>query len=111
VFFLKNSLVNGTEAQISIINYKKGGHPFMNLLTMIPIRNDENEVYQYVGFQVDIVETPGAVNSKGSDGSISVNYQRHESMRPYLRSAQEQGLMGDYGQTLTPADVTRFIAT
>ena len=25
VFFLKSSLVKGTEAQISIINYKKGG--------------------------------------------------------------------------------------
>jgi PAS domain S-box-containing protein len=111
VFFLKNSLVKGTEAQISIINYKKGGHPFMNLLTMIPIMDKDNKVYQFVGFQVDIVESPDALNSKGSDGSLTVNYQRPESLRPYMRSAQEQGLMGDYGQTLTPADVTRAIAT
>jgi PAS domain S-box-containing protein len=66
-------------------------------------------VSEFVGFQVDIVESPDAVNAKGSQ--LSVNYQRRESLRPYLRSTQEQGLMGEYGQSLTPADVTKFIAS
>ena len=52
------------EAQISVINYRKGGQPFMNLLTMIPITWDSDEVKYYVGFQVDLVEQPTSITNK-----------------------------------------------
>lgn len=53
VFELKNKISARQEAQTMIVNYKKGGIPFENILTTIPIRWDSDEVRFMVGFQVD----------------------------------------------------------
>ena len=91
VLHLKNMINLRSEAQISLINYRKGGQPFMNLLTMIPIAWDTDDIKFIVGFQVDLVEQPTSITNKnpgkypvvgGSqllrvlDGSYSINYQR-----------------------------------
>lgn len=64
VLYLKNMINTRREAQISLINYRRGGQPFMNLLTMIPISWDTDQVKFFVGFQVDLVEQPNAVTNK-----------------------------------------------
>jgi len=64
VLHLKNMINQRQEAQISLINYRKGGQPFMNLLTMIPITYDSDEMKYYVGFQVDLVEQPTSITNK-----------------------------------------------
>ena len=61
VLHLKNKIAKREEVQLSLINYRKGGQPFMNLLTMIPVQWDSEEFKYYVGFQVDLVEQPGSV--------------------------------------------------
>ena len=74
VLYLKNMINLRREAQISLINYRRGGQPFMNLLTMIPITWNTDQVKFFVGFQVDLVEQPNAVTSKNpgkSSRSIS----------------------------------------
>jgi PAS domain S-box-containing protein len=109
VLYLKNSIAQQTESQVSLINYRKGGQPFMNLLTMIPIRDEFGEVFQFVGFQVDLVENPHAVNSRNPDGSYAVNYQRHESLPPYLLPTSEQNLISDYGQSVSRDEVTTVL--
>jgi PAS domain-containing protein len=64
VLILKNKINKRSEVQLSIINYRKGGQPFMNLLTMIPVTWDTDEYRYYVGFQVDLVEQPSSVQAK-----------------------------------------------
>ena len=64
VLRIKKMITARQETQISLINYRKGGQPFMNLLTMIPIKWDTDEVRYYVGFQVDLVEQPSSVTNK-----------------------------------------------
>lgn len=64
VLYLKNMINLRRESQISLINYRRGGQPFMNLLTMIPITWDTDQVKFFVGFQVDLVEQPNAVTNK-----------------------------------------------
>ena len=65
VLHLKNMINLMSEAQISLINYRKGGQPFMNLLTMIPISWEKSEgARYYVGFQVDLVEQPTSITNK-----------------------------------------------
>ena len=64
VFRIKNMITRRQETQISVINYRKGGQPFMNLLTMIPITWDTDEFKYYVGFQVDLVEQPTSITNK-----------------------------------------------
>lgn len=67
VLHLKNVITARREAQISIINYRKGGQPFMNLLTVIPVTFQDSPAIQfYVGFQVDLVEQPHSVTNKNA---------------------------------------------
>lgn len=64
VLKLKNMIMLRAEVQVSLINYRKGGQPFMNLLTLIPIPLDSDDIKYYVGFQVDLVEQPHSVHSR-----------------------------------------------
>ena len=66
VLRIKNMITQRQETQVSLINYRKGGQPFMNLLTMIPITWDSEEIKYYVGFQVDLVEQPTSITNKNS---------------------------------------------
>lgn len=72
VLYLKNRITERKEAQVSLINYRKGGQPFMNLLTMIPVFKEDGEVRYFVGFQVDLVEQPNSVTNKNKGKCRSV---------------------------------------
>ena len=76
VLYLKNMINARREAQMSLINYRRGGQPFMNLLTMIPITWDTEQVKFFVGFQVDLVEQPNAVTNKNPGMSSAMLYAR-----------------------------------
>jgi len=69
VSYLKQQIDAKKEAQASLINYRKGGQPFMNLLTTIPITWGSDEVVYFVGFQVDLVEQPGSVINRNQGNS------------------------------------------
>ncbi|OBZ65109.1 White collar 1 protein [Grifola frondosa] len=81
VAHLKKSLAAGKECQTSLINYRKGGAAFINLVTVIPIRGginnspeEQDDIVYHVGFQVDLTEQPNAILRKLRDGSYIVNY-------------------------------------
>ncbi|KAG7448421.1 uncharacterized protein BT62DRAFT_705415 [Guyanagaster necrorhizus] len=89
VAHLKKSLGADKECQTSIVNYRKGGGAFINLVTVIPIRGgvndahgDEDEVVYHVGFQVDLTEQPNAILEKLKDGSYIVNYPPSPMLHP-----------------------------
>ncbi|TKA71976.1 hypothetical protein B0A55_06991 [Friedmanniomyces simplex] len=112
VLYLKNTINLRQEAQISIINYRRGGQPFMNLLTMIPITWETEQVKYFVGFQVDLVEQPNAVTNKNPNGSYQVNYQRGMIMPRYNMSAPEMNnIKPDLGQTVPRDDVSAILTT
>ncbi|EMD00120.1 hypothetical protein BAUCODRAFT_63884 [Baudoinia panamericana UAMH 10762] len=111
VLYLKNMINLRREAQISLINYRRGGQPFMNLLTMIPITWDTEQVKFFVGFQVDLVEQPNAVTNKNPDGSYSINYQRGMTMPRYTINAPDTSQKQDLGQTVPRDDVSAILST
>ncbi|TFK37934.1 PAS domain-containing protein, partial [Crucibulum laeve] len=81
VVHLKKSLTADKECQTSIVNYRKDGTAFINLVTVIPILGgvgggvgEEAEVVYHVGFQVDLTEQPNAILEKLRDGSYLVDY-------------------------------------
>lgn len=82
-FRLKSTIDERSEIQVSLINYRKGGQPFMNLITMIPIRWNSADYRFYVGFQVDLVERPDAITKKNPNGTFMINYQRNQ-LPPYV---------------------------
>ncbi|GAA5910992.1 hypothetical protein JCM6882_006741 [Rhodosporidiobolus microsporus] len=75
-FHLRKHLVLGEDTQVSLINYHKGGKPFINLVTVIPITWDagSSEVDFFVGFQVDLIDQPAAILDKMQNGSYVIDY-------------------------------------
>jgi len=72
---LRANLNGLQECQASLINYQKGGKPFINLVTCIPISwNNTGDIDFIVGFQVDLVDQPAAILDKMTNGSYVVNY-------------------------------------
>lgn len=129
VYYLKNMIENRAEAQISLINYRRGGQPFMNLLTMIPIAWEPGgKTKFFIGFQVDLVEQPGAMTNKnsgrlcililyphicansGTDGSYRVNYQRGMSIPSYVFSDHLKPQQPEQGQTISKDEVSNVLA-
>ncbi|KAG8529212.1 uncharacterized protein KY384_005847 [Bacidia gigantensis] len=110
VLRIKNMITERREAQISVINYRKGGQPFMNLLTMIPIAWDTDEIKYYVGFQVDLVEQPTSITNKNPDGSYTINYQRGLLPRYVVPEAQKENTL-ETGQTVNRDDVSTVLST
>ncbi|KAF4344544.1 GATA transcription factor [Fusarium beomiforme] len=83
IYQLKKNVQERREIQMSLINYRKGGQPFLNLLSLIPIHWDTDKIRYYVGFQLDLVESPDAVElAQGSDG-LMVNY-KHGNIGDHL---------------------------
>nr|ACL81172.1 putative blue-light photoreceptor PCMADA2 [Pilobolus crystallinus] len=75
VYHIKTHMVQGKESQSSIINYRKTGQPFVNLLTVIPISWDSDEIDYFMGLQVDLVEQPNSIFQNMKDGTYTVNYR------------------------------------
>ncbi|KAI9882654.1 MAG: hypothetical protein M1823_005601 [Watsoniomyces obsoletus] len=111
VYRLKQKITDRREVQTSLINYRKGGQPFMNLLTMIPISWDTSEVRFYVGFQVDLVETPQSVTNKNPDGTYSINYQRGYLPRYVWHTPETPRHPTETGQTIPRDDVSTVLST
>ncbi|KAB8664816.1 hypothetical protein FH972_026241 [Carpinus fangiana] len=111
VGYLKTKIEQRKEAQVSLINYRKGGQPFMNLLTMIPVDFDGNETRYFVGFQVDLVEQPNSVTNKNKDGTYTVNYQRGLTMPKYTFNRPSEGVAMTPGQTVSRDDVSTVLTT
>ncbi|KAI0260724.1 hypothetical protein BC834DRAFT_898861 [Gloeopeniophorella convolvens] len=81
VSYMKKSLGDDKECQVSLINYRKDGSAFINLVTVIPVSGgvnngpeEQNDVVFHVGFQVDLTEQPNAILQKLKDGSYMVDY-------------------------------------
>ncbi|KIV96482.1 hypothetical protein PV10_00348 [Exophiala mesophila] len=111
VLYLKNQIQKRAEAQLSLINYRKGGQPFMNLLTMIPITFDSDDYKFYVGFQVDLVEQPSSVAGRNPDGSYSINYNRSALPAYALPPPVEPKDIQEMGQTIPRDEVSQVLGT
>nr|AML77526.1 putative LOV domain-containing protein [Pellia neesiana] len=50
---IRNAVCRGDIFTGSVLNYKKDGTPFVNLLTMSPIKDDKGRVIKYIGMQAE----------------------------------------------------------
>lgn len=109
VFNLKKKIQEGRECQQGLINYRKGGKPFLNLLTMIPIPWESKEIRYFIGFQIDLVECPDAIAGKEKQGLVPVNY-KHSDIGQYIWTPpQTHQWDPDSGQTLGLDDVSTLL--
>ncbi|KAI0458989.1 PAS domain-containing protein [Xylaria acuta] len=112
VYNLKVKIAECQEVQQSLINYRKGGKPFLNLLTMIPIPwgGSSQEIRFIIGFQIDLVESPDAIASTKGASGMQVDYTQGEGMAQYIWNPPSSSQWEpENGQTLGVDDVSTLL--
>nr|AML78970.1 putative LOV domain-containing protein [Gynandropsis gynandra] len=61
---IRDSVKNGRSYCGRLLNYKKDGTPFWNLLTVTPIKDDHGNTIKFIGMQVEVSKYTEGVNDK-----------------------------------------------
>ncbi|XP_027347280.1 phototropin-2 isoform X2 [Abrus precatorius] len=61
---IRDAVRNGKSYCGRILNYKKDGTPFWNLLTVTPIKDDHGNTIKFIGMQVEVSKYTEGVNEK-----------------------------------------------
>ncbi|GMI88394.1 phototropin 2, NON PHOTOTROPIC HYPOCOTYL 1-LIKE [Hibiscus trionum] len=61
---IKDAVKNGKSYSGRLLNYKKDGSPFWNLLTLNPIKDDQGKTIKFIGMQVEVSKYTEGVNEK-----------------------------------------------
>lgn len=62
---IREAVQKGDGFSCRLLNYRRDGTPFWNLLTITPIKNAQGKVTKFVGVQVDVTsKTEGKVRSR-----------------------------------------------
>ena len=72
---LREAVKYGNACSVRLLNYRKDGTPFWNLLTMTPIKTEDGTVSKYVGVQVDVTsKTEGKAFADSTGVPLLVKY-------------------------------------
>nr|AML78924.1 putative LOV domain-containing protein [Handroanthus umbellatus] len=61
---IRNATRQGTSYCGRLLNYKKDGTPFWNLLTITPIKDDKGRTIKFIGMQVEVSKYTEGMNEK-----------------------------------------------
>nr|AML78570.1 putative LOV domain-containing protein [Verbascum arcturus]AML79396.1 putative LOV domain-containing protein [Verbascum sp. BC-2016] len=61
---IRKATKTGTSYCGRLLNYKKDGTPFWNLLTITPIKDDQGKTIKFIGMQVEVSKYTEGVNDK-----------------------------------------------
>nr|AML79423.1 putative LOV domain-containing protein [Apocynum androsaemifolium] len=61
---IRNAVRTGSSYCGRLLNYKKDGTPFWNLLTVTPIKDDKGRTIKFIGMQVEVSKYTEGVNEK-----------------------------------------------
>nr|AML78509.1 putative LOV domain-containing protein [Santalum acuminatum] len=64
VLKIRNAVKTGKSYCGRLLNYKKDGAPFWNLLTITPIKDDSGKAIKFIGMQVEVSKYTEGVNEK-----------------------------------------------
>lgn len=72
---IREAIKKGDSVSVRLLNYRKDGTPFWNLLTMTPIKTPDGKVSKYVGVQVDVTsKTEGKATADHAGVPLLVRY-------------------------------------
>lgn len=75
VVTLREAVKHGNGCSVRLLNYRKDGTPFWNLLTMTPIKTEDGTVSKFVGVQVDVTsKTEGKAFADSTGVPLLVKY-------------------------------------
>ena len=88
---MKKATVADKECQTCLINYKKDGTPFMNLVSIIPLPGgthnmpeEADQVAYHIGFQIDLSVQPDAILRKLENGSYVTDNTNQNIFQPSI---------------------------
>ncbi|KAF9239897.1 hypothetical protein BU15DRAFT_46272 [Melanogaster broomeanus] len=117
ISYMHKSLCSSKECQTSLVNYRKGGQAFINLVTVIPLRGgvhntpeEVDEVVYHVGFQVNLTEQPNHILEKLRDGSNCVNYSMRGISGDLVLTGLGQGKHGHMMSVAVSKELRNLIA-
>ncbi|KAK9865513.1 hypothetical protein WJX84_001549 [Apatococcus fuscideae] len=100
---IRAAVQNGKQASVRLLNYRRDGAPFWNLLTVTPIRGEDGKVSKYVGVQVDVTsKTEGKAFADAKGVPLLVKYDTR------LRQAHARDVTEDVSEAVE--DVERQAA-
>lgn len=50
---MRTAIASNSEVQLQLVNFKKNGQQFINMLSIIPIRNSDPNAKLAIGFQAE----------------------------------------------------------
>ncbi|GFR40580.1 hypothetical protein Agub_g1160 [Astrephomene gubernaculifera] len=72
---IRDAIKRGEACSVRLLNYRKDGTPFWNLLTVTPIKTPDGKVSKFVGVQVDVTsKTEGKALADTSGVPLLVKY-------------------------------------
>uniref|UniRef100_A0A126WX34 non-specific serine/threonine protein kinase n=1 Tax=Cylindrocapsa geminella TaxID=52679 RepID=A0A126WX34_9CHLO len=97
---IRDAIKKGEPVSVRLINYRKDGTPFWNLLTMTPIKTPDGKVSKFVGVQVDVTsKTEGKAFAQNAGSGLLVKYDAR------LRENVAKKIVDDVTQAVEQAEV------
>ena len=97
---------NGTHGSVRLLNYRKNGTPFWNLLTLTPVHAADGSLSKIVGVQVDVTsKTEGAAYTDSAGIPLLVKYDDR------LRQNVARSIVQDVVGAVESAETKKAIGT
>ena len=97
-----DALTNGQEICETILNYRRDGTPFMNLLMIAPLYDNKGQVRYFLGCQIDV--SPLVEGGKGLESFATLLAQDRRDGRFGGRDRSAPHALGELGQMLSEAE-------
>mmetsp|Transcript_9347 Transcript_9347/g.28515 ORF Transcript_9347/g.28515 Transcript_9347/m.28515 type:complete len:704 (-) Transcript_9347:1016-3127(-) len=101
---IRDATKNAQTVSVRLLNYRKDGTPFWNLLTLVPIKAPDGSLSKYVGVQVDVTSrTEGKATTDKEGVPILVRYDNRlkenvaRNIVADVVDATEQGVRAEHG--------------
>nr|AML77086.1 putative LOV domain-containing protein [Interfilum paradoxum] len=77
---IRRAIKNGESHCGRLLNFKKDGTPFWNLLTLAPIKNEQGQVVKFIGMQVEVTQfTEGELEKAMRPNGMSTSLIKYDS--------------------------------
>ncbi|GAB2274287.1 Phototropin-1 [Dionaea muscipula] len=91
---LREALQKGTNYCGRLLNYKKDGTPFWNLLTVAPIKDETGKVLKYIGMQVEVSKhTEGAKDKMVRPNGLPESLIRYDARQKEMAASSVNELL------------------
>nr|AML77815.1 putative LOV domain-containing protein [Lycium barbarum] len=91
---IREALQSGSTYCGRLLNYKKDGTPFWNLLTIAPIKDDAGKVLKFIGMQVEVSKhTEGAKDKMVRPNGLPESLIRYDARQKEMASSSVSELL------------------